>query len=338
MKQDPDRPLNFPMRCRPLLKPKIWGGRGLERILGKVLPPDELIGESWEVADVPQGTSAIEGGHLDGMSLREVMERFRDQMLPGPSDPGAEFPLLVKFLEAQDDISIQVHPDADVCERLYPTERSKNETWLVVHVEPDAAVLHGVQEDVSLDEICARISDGSIVEVMRRIEVRPGDVIHLPAGTLHALMRGVMLLEVQEPSDSTFRVYDHDRLGQDGRPRDLHIEQALKSLHMQQAAAALIVPEPEPHDWGSRELLIDIAPYRMERLTLTDVMVWRAETARPSVMVVMAGGLVVAWDDGEMALRTGETFIVPPGVRELKLEPLETECEVVVAAASSETR
>lgn len=328
MEHDRDRPLDFPLRCRPLLKPKIWGGRGLERVLGKVLPPDEPIGESWEVADVPEGTSAIEGGPLDGLSLREVMEKFGEQILPG--SPGAEFPLLVKFLDAQDDISIQVHPDADVCERLYPGERSKNETWLVVDVEPGGEVLHGVRDDVDLDEIRERIADCTIMEVMRRIAVRPGDVIHLPAGTLHALMRGVMLLEVQEPSDSTFRVYDHDRLGQDGKPRDLHIEQALRSLHMHQTVAACTVPRRERQEWGVREMLIDIAPYRMERLTLTGGMTWRPEGRQPAVVVVMAGHLAVTWEGGEMAPGVGETFIAPPGVRWLELAPVGKEAQVVI--------
>lgn len=330
MKRDPERPLNFPMRCRPLMKPKIWGGRGLERILGKTLPPDEPIGESWEVADVPQGTSSIADGPLAGLSLREVMERFGEQLTPGRQ--AGEFPLLVKFLDAQDDISIQVHPDADVCRQLYPSERSKNETWLVVHVEPGGAVLHGVREGVALDEICARIADGSIMQIMRRIDVRPGDVIHLPAGTLHALLRGVMLLEVQEPSDSTFRVYDHDRPGQNGRPRDLHIEQALRSLHIEQAAAARIVPEPERHEWGTRELLIDIRPYRMERLTLTGEMRWEAQAGRgASVIVVMEGDLALTWAGGDAALTLGEAFIVPPAVERLTIGPIGTRCRIVVA-------
>lgn len=342
MKRDPDRPLNFPLRCRPLLKPKIWGGRDLERILGKALPPDEPIGESWEVADVPEGTSAIEGGPLGGMALREVMEQFGEQMLPGAAS-GAEFPLLVKFLDAKDDISIQVHPDADVCDRLYPGERSKNETWLIVEVEPGGGVLHGVRKGVGMDEIRARVADGSIMEVMRRIAVRPGDVIHLPAGTLHALMRGVVLLEVQEPSDSTFRVYDHDRLDQNGKPRDLHIEQALTSLHMGQTQAARIIPESERHAWGERELLIDISPYRMERVTLTGEMLWGEEFgaiagAAPSVVVVMTGGVVATWPDDAMAFGAGETFIIPPGMESLRLSPIDSRCELVVSVAHSVMR
>ncbi len=328
--QDPTRPLDCPLRSRPLLKPKIWGGRGLERILGKALPRGEPIGESWEVADIPQGCSSIADGPLAGLTLREVMERFGEDLVPGGA--GGEFPLLVKFLDAQDDISIQVHPDAGLCERLYSAERSKNETWLIVHVEPGGAVLHGVREGVALDEVCARISDGSIIQIMRRIEVRPGDVVHLPAGTLHALLRGVLLLEVQEPSDSTFRVYDHDRLGQDGRPRELHIDQALRSLHIQQAAAALITPEAERHEWGLREPLIDIPAYRVERLTLSGVMPWRGREAAPSVLVVLDGALAATWPGGEAAYSRGESLIIPPGVGQTTFAPAGSRCTVVCAS------
>jgi len=320
-------PLSYPLRCRPLLKPKIWGGRGLATVLGKELPPGEAVGESWEVADVPEGTSAIADGPLAGLSLREVMERVGDELLPGWG--ARQFPLLVKFIDAQEDISIQVHPDAEVCRRLFPAERCKNETWLIMHVEPGAAVLHGVHPGVTVDELCARIADGTVTRVMRRIDVRPGDVIHLPAGTLHAMLRGVMLLEVQEPSDSTFRVYDHDRVGLDGRPRELHIDQALESLHLNDRAPALVEPRREPREWGERELLIDFAPYRMERLTLRRSLVWRPDPDSPAVLVVVAGEL--EFEAGKIggALRTGETAIVPPAAR-MTLTP-RGQCQVVVA-------
>ncbi|HCA47769.1 MAG TPA: hypothetical protein DEP45_10580 [Armatimonadetes bacterium] len=264
------------------------------------------------------------------------MQRHGGGLVPGARR--GEFPLLVKFLDAQDDISIQVHPDADLCERLYSAERSKNETWLIVHVEPGGAVLHGVREGVALDEVCARISDGSIMQVMRRIEVSPGDVIHLPAGTLHALLRGVMLLEVQEPSDSTFRVYDHDRLGQDRRPRQLHIDQALRSLHMQQAAAALITSEAERLEWGLREPLIDIPAYRVERLTLTGAMPWRGREAAPSVLVVLDGELAATWPGAGATYTRGESLIVPPGVRDTTFAPAGSRCTVVCASAHSRQR
>ena len=320
-------PLNYPLRCRPLLKPKIWGGRGLEAVLGKQLPPGEPVGESWEVADVPQGTSAIAGGPLADMTLRAVMERFGERLFPGWG--AAQFPLLVKFLDAQDDISIQVHPNARACAERFPDQRSKNETWLIVHVDPGGAVLHGVHHGVALEQIRAHLTDGRITEVMRRIEVQPGDVLHLPAGTLHALLRGVMLLEVQEPSDSTFRVYDHDRLGLNGHPRELHVEQALASLRLNGDAPAVLSPTIRRYPWGERELLIDIAPYRVERLTLRDELSWRAEDGA-DVLVVITGAVELDLAEGRTRLGAGETVIVPPDL-DVRLTPIGV-AQVVIAS------
>ncbi len=327
MEESRQTSLDHLLRCRPVLMPRIWGGRKLKTILGKDLPPDEPIGEAWEVADVPEGVSEIAGGPLAGMSLRRVMERFGDQICPREFE---QFPLLVKFLDARDDISIQVHPGADVCERLFPSERSKNETWVVIEVEPGAAVLHGLRRGVSFDEVRGRIREGSIMEVMRRLEVRPGDVIHLPAGTLHALLGGIMLLEVQDPSDSTFRVYDHDRVTPEGKPRELHVEQALATLSIGSDRPARIVARPQRHDWGTRELLVDIESYRVERLTLSGEMAWPARCGIPGVVVVMSGDVIGRWDGGEEAFGFGETFIAPPAVRNLTLAPLKDRCEVVV--------
>ncbi|MGD9495772.1 MAG: type I phosphomannose isomerase catalytic subunit [Armatimonadota bacterium] len=320
--------LNQPLRCQPLLKPKVWGGRGLEVVLGKLLPPGEPVGESWEVADVPEGVSSIADGPLAGASLREVMVRFGTALFPGWAIE--QFPLLVKFIDAQDDISIQVHPDAEVCRRLFPTERSKNETWLVLHTEPGAAVLHGVRPGVSFEEIRERVAEGTVMDVMRRTPVQPGDAIHLPAGTLHAMLRGVMLLEVQEPSDSTFRVFDHDRPGLDGRPRPLHIEQALESLRLDSSAPARLQPEVRPHRWGERELLIDIAPYRVERLTLRRAMCWRRQARAAVVVVVVEGTIAAQAGASTMVLSRGETAIVPPSVGRMQIEPAGSSQLVIV--------
>lgn len=328
MRSTPRDPLSYPLRCQPLLKPKIWGGRGLATVLGKELPPGEPVGESWEVADVPQGTSAIADGPLAGMTLHEVMARFGERLFPGWN--ADQFPIMVKFLDAQEDISIQVHPNAQVCAERFPEERSKNETWLIMHVEPGGAVLHGVHHGVALEEICAHLTDGRITEVMRRVEVQPGDVLHLPAGTLHAMLRGVILLEVQEPSDSTFRVYDHDRLGLDGRPRELHVEQALATLRLNGDTPALLSPASERHPWGEREVLIDIAPYRVERLTLRDELTWRPREGA-DVLVVVAGALELELAEGRTRLGVGETVIVPPGL-EVPLRPMGA-AQIVVASA-----
>lgn len=332
MNSSPDLLLNFPLRCRPLYKAKIWGGRGLERVLGKVLPPGELIGESWEVADVPAGCSSIADGPLAGLTLREVTQQFGEQLLPGSES--AEFPLLVKFLDVQQMSSVQVHPTADVCSRLYPLERGKTETWIILDAAPDAAVLHGVQEGVTLEEIRGRITDGSIMQIMRRIGVAHGDVVHLPAGTLHALLPGVVLLEVQEPSDSTFRVHDHDRIDADGLPRELHVDQALESIHVRQTDAAIMAPVVESREWGTREVLVNINAYRVERLKLTGMTEWRYGDA-PAVVVVTAGdALAVRWGGEEAVYHLGETFIMPPAVENAAIRSEGSSVEIIVAFPS----
>ncbi len=255
------------------------------------------------------------------------MERFGEELFP--DHPDEQFPLLVKFIDARSNISIQVHPDAEICRQLYPSERAKAETWVIIHVEPGAAVLHGLKPNVPLEELRRRCEDGTVIEAMRRVEVRPGDVLHLPAGTLHAMLEGVTLLEIQEPSDSTFRVYDHDRMDSDGRPRELHLEQALRSLRPGEAGPPLIEPRRTPHAWGSHEILVQIDQYSVERLYLERERAWRPPGRVPAVMVVIAGQLEVRWDDGEGRFVRGETFIVPPGIEALRLVPVEPACVVV---------
>ncbi|MEA3401266.1 MAG: type I phosphomannose isomerase catalytic subunit [Armatimonadota bacterium] len=323
--------LNFPLRCSPLLRRKIWGGRGLAEVLGKALPPGELVGEAWEVADLPEASSSIADGPLANVSLREVMERFGPELLPRGGD---QFPLLVKFIDVQDDSSIQVHPDAETCRRLYPDERCKSETWVIIHAEPGSAVVHGFREGVTAEEVRRRIADRSIAEVLRRVPVAPGDVLHLPAGTIHAMLRGVMLLEVQQPSDSTFRIEDYDRPGPEGRPRELHVEQALQSLHVGESGAPRVIPRLERFEWGTREVLVSAGAYRMQRLTLHAAMCWRQPSDVPAVMVVVIGSVEVRWPEGEALFSMGESLIVPPGVEELTIVPV-GESQVVVALPAS---
>ncbi|MGC9317515.1 MAG: type I phosphomannose isomerase catalytic subunit [Armatimonadota bacterium] len=322
--------LSFPLRCNPLLKRKIWGGRGLAEVLGKALPPDELVGEAWEVADLAEGTSSIADGPLADASLREVVERFGPSLLPGGEQ---QFPLLVKFIDVQDDSSIQVHPDAETCRRLYPGERCKSETWVIIHAEPGAMVVHGFQRGVTPEEVRQRVADGSIARVLRRVPVAAGDVLHLPAGTVHAMLRGVMLLEVQQPSDSTFRIDDYGRPGPNGRPRELHVAQALQSMRVGDCGPARVTPRLERCEWGARELLVSGGAYEMQRLTLRGEMRWKQPTGVPAVMVVVIGSVEVRSLKHEALFTMGESFIVPPGL-ELSMVP-RGESQVVVATPAA---
>lgn len=299
-----------PLRCVPVLKAKPWGGRRLQHDLGKDLAPDLPFGESWEVADLPEGSSSIAGGPFDGMSLSFVMENWRHLLVPSGKD---RFPLLVKFLDVWDRISIQVHPSAEVCSTTFPDENPKNETWIILQAEPEARVLHGLRDRISVAELKRHMETGTIIDAMHSLEVRAGDIIHVPAGTLHGIIGPILLLEVQDPSDSTFRVYDHGRMGREGDTRPLHIAEALQCIR-HSSQMAVLTPRRKFTEWGTQETLVDTPTYHLERWTLEEACQWAPRDDAPVTMSVVAGSVRLSSSSLAMGLRSGQTCIVPPTV------------------------
>jgi mannose-6-phosphate isomerase len=215
----------YPFVFRELVKEVPWGGRRLQTALNKALPSSQPAGESWELVDLPGDQSIVRDGHLTGESLEALIaSRGADLLGPTPLFDG-RFPLLVKYIDATLTLSVQVHPGRAAARRL--GVRSKDEAWYVIDAEPDAVLYLGVRPDV--DRLCLErsIRDGSIGGRMRPVQVHPGDLVRVPPGTLHAIGAGILLAEVQQPSDTTYRVYDWERVGLDGRPRPLHLDQAL---------------------------------------------------------------------------------------------------------------
>lgn len=219
---------------RPRFVEKLWGGARLRELPAKGQEghrpdPATRTGESWEVADLPEGCSTIEGGAHHGSPLRALVAAHGRALIGERASAGPDgvlrFPLLVKLLDAGDDLSVQVHPGPDYA-RAHPGTFAKDEAWLVVAAEPGARVLHGLKDGVSRDAFVAAIAAGRAEEMLRTVRVTVGDVLRIAPGTMHAVGRGCLLLEVQEPSDTTFRVWDYNRL-EHGKPRALHVEQAL---------------------------------------------------------------------------------------------------------------
>ena len=204
-----------PLAFHPVLKERAWGSARL-RTLGKALPPGARIGESWEIADLPDsipgGQSIVAGGRFDGMTLRELISAQRDGVL-GVTTPGPDgaFPLLVKYLDAAENLSVQVHPSAAYA-RAHPDARVKTEAWVVVEAEPGARLYRGFRPSVTPSDFERALAHGTVVELLETIEVARGDCIYLRSGICHALGAGIVVAEIQTPSDTTFRVWDWNRI------------------------------------------------------------------------------------------------------------------------------
>lgn len=219
----------YPLKFRPIYKQRIWGGQKLHEVFGKDLPPGEKIGESWELADLPDDKSIIDNGELKGQTLISAVDKYPVEFTGEPYFEGP-FPLLIKFLDANDFLSVQVHPDKQTVERLGQGQ-PKTECWYIISAEPDAVIYKGLKKGVTKTQFADAIERGDVADLLAKVPVEAGQCHFLPAGTAHAIGPGLLIAEIQLPSDTTYRVFDWNRVDQNGRPRELHIEQALESIH-----------------------------------------------------------------------------------------------------------
>ncbi|MFZ9888019.1 MAG: type I phosphomannose isomerase catalytic subunit [Myxococcota bacterium] len=314
----------------PLLKERLWGGHRLAQQLRKA-PVDDLrpLGESWEVADLDEGASVVAHGPCEGQTLSALVARFGAALI-GTGAPPGRFPLLVKVIDADDDLSVQVHPGPDDLARL-PGARSKDESWLILDRDDDARLLHGFVDGVTAASFAAAVRAGTPHTLLREVRVAPGDVVRVSPGTFHAIGKGTLLLEVQEPSDTTYRVWDFGRTGPDGKPRALHIDEALTVARFGQQPAATETPTRLA---DGHELLVDAERYRMERLHL-------APNDSRSLRFSPRTALVVIPTEGEVALAPGEgpstraghleTVVVPAALETLEVQAGREGATLVIA-------
>ncbi|HOF89518.1 MAG TPA: class I mannose-6-phosphate isomerase, partial [Armatimonadota bacterium] len=218
----------YPLRFTPIYKEKVWGGRRLETLLGRALPPDQPIGEAWEVSDHPHGRSVVANGPDAGTPLDALIARHGAALLGArvAAEDGARFPLLVKYLDAEKPLSVQVHPD-DAYAAEHAGELGKTEMWYVLHAEPDACLIAGLRAGVTREAFADALAHGDPAALLHRLPVSAGDTLFIPAGRIHAILPGLLLLEIQQNSDTTYRLYDWGRVGLDGTPRALHADEAM---------------------------------------------------------------------------------------------------------------
>lgn len=284
----PAAALEHPLLFQPLLQPRVWGGRLLETAFGRLLPDDGLpYGESWELCDRPEAQTVVVGGPLAGCTLHDLWTSPAwSEAIFGPPPPegrAGRFPLLVKILDARDTLSLQVHPPADVASTL--GGEPKTEMWYIAAAEPGAALHAGFARAVTPEEFRLALADGSASSLVARLEPKPGDSLFIPSGRIHAIGAGLLIFEIQQNSDTTYRVYDWDRVGLDGQPRTLHLEPALKSIDFQDVAPPLQKPG------GS--LLVDCPCFRVGRWTgEAGQSLLPGRVGEPALLTVVSGSVV----------------------------------------------
>jgi mannose-6-phosphate isomerase len=261
----------YPLLFEPVLKDYIWGGRHLEK-LGRKLPPNGVIAESWEIAGHEDGTTRVANGRFSGLLLTELQEELGVDLIGTRSAWAQErgkFPLLIKLLDANRPLSVQVHPEDDYALANEGNELGKTEMWVVLQAEPGAEVILGVADGTTPEIFRAAIAAGKLEPYLHYLRVKAGDHICVPAGSLHAIMGGLLIAEIQQNSNTTYRVYDWNRMGADGQPRTLHVEKALDVINFAQVAPQICAPEPIATENGvSRSLLCQTDYFVTERVQM----------------------------------------------------------------------
>jgi len=309
----------YPLKFKPIFKERIWGGRRLAEVFGKALPPDVPIGESWELADLPEDKSEIANGPLAGWTLDRALAEFGPAMT-GCADYQPPFPLLIKLLDAQDVLSVQVHPDAEACHRMGKGD-PKTECWYILDAAPGAVIYKGLKPGTTRQQFADAIEAGTAAAWLNRIEVRPGECHFLPSGTCHAIGAGLLIAEIQQPSDTTYRVFDWNRVGPDGKGRPLHVAEALECIHFGDDDVSV------PATTQGR--LVDADEFKVDKVpqSASNTVRWDSGCMR-AVLVVTGHGRMRGGRE-TVCFAEGDTLLLP-AVIEADVEA-ETDAEFLVA-------
>lgn len=292
------RPMEL-IRLQPLYFQRVWGGRELETLYRRELPADGLpYGESWEVVDRPEAQSVVVGGALDGRTLHDLWLHDREIIFGNDAPATERFPLLLKILDARDDLSIQVHPPAALAESM--DGEPKTEMWFIADAAPGSSLAVGVKDGATRDSFSAALEDGSVAELVHRLPVVPGDFIFIPSGRLHAIGGGLVIFEIQQNSDTTYRVFDWNRVGLDGKPRELHVEESLQCIDFTDTNPAV-----SHADQGT---LVDCEFFRTEARTFPAGSAFTiGTTGKFSILAIVSGEV----NSSAGALNAGDHLLVP---------------------------
>ena len=308
----------YPLRFTPAYKDYIWGGRNLENF-GKVLP-DGIIAEIWEISAHKDGLSIVSEGDLKGYSIPELINKFGTEFAGTDlSEKDQElFPLLIKLIDANNNLSVQVHPDDEYAFINENGELGKNEMWYILDAKPGSTLIYDVTEGTTKEKFAEAIKNGTVENTLNTIEVFPGDVINIPAGLVHAIGKGIILAEIQQNSNTTYRVYDYDRKDAEGNSRPLHIEKSLDTIDFRiekgkEKCQGIVSNLP---DGGTKNNLIANKYFSVEKYSVKSSIEEKADGSKFYIYIFTEGNCTIFHDGKEYLFGKGDTVLVPASIGE----------------------
>jgi mannose-6-phosphate isomerase len=298
----------YPLRLQPTYRDYLWGGRNLATRLGKAIPAEGIWAESWEIVDHREHESVIDNGPLAGETLGGLMRQDPLWLVGRAEAIGGRFPLLVKYLDCQGVLSVQVHPDDAYALRMNPPDLGKTEAWYIVDAQPGAVLYAGLKPGIDREALRRAIASGQTAACLHQLQPKAGDCVFIPAGTVHALGAGLIVAEIQQASNTTFRLYDWDRVDAQGNARALHVDESLETIDFDSGPRQWQQPQalPEP----GRERLVECDKFLFDRIAGVGQAIVGGD-GRFHILTVPQGCVHLRAGGDETVLETGDTVLLP---------------------------
>ena len=307
----------YPIKLKPAFKDYLWGGTRLRDDFGKECDFDK-VAESWELSCHKDGNSVVADGEFAGLTLTQYIEKEGKSVLGTNCEKFENFPILIKLIDAKDNLSVQVHPNNEYAQRV-EGEYGKTEMWYVVDCDEGASLLYGFKHNITKEEFRERIENNTLLEVTNSVPVKKGDVFFIEAGTLHAIGKGILIAEIQQNSNTTYRIYDYGRVGADGKPRQLHIDKAVDVTNL---CPAKPYPQSEPVDMGgwTKKRLAKCEYFTVDVINVDTSAALEADKSSFVNILVLDGGCVLSSEGNDaVELKKGDSVFIPAGLGKFEL-------------------